>query len=50
MERHYYKAKDGKSWYSLKTPDFADNPDYIEISEQEWNEHIAELEAQAQEE
>lgn len=42
--RFYYKSKNGKAWWSLKTPDFAHDNDKVAITENEWNEHIAELE------
>ncbi len=44
--RYYYKTKNGNGWLCLKTPDFANNPNYVKISEEEWNTHLAELEAQ----
>lgn len=44
-QRHYYKTVDGKSWLNLKTPDFDEDPNYITITEQEWNAHCAELES-----
>ena len=44
--RFYYKKKDGTGWFSLKTPDFEGNDDYIRITEKEWEDHIKELEAQ----
>lgn len=47
--RFYYKTKDGKGYLNLKTPDFDNHPDYDKISEEEWNAHIAELEALAEE-
>ena len=35
MKRYYYKAKDNKSYLSLKSPLSDDN--YVEITEAEWN-------------
>ena len=45
MKRYYYKSKDGTAWLNLKTPDYADHKDYVEITEKEWNDHIEELES-----
>ena len=42
--RYYYKSKDNKTYWSVKTPEFANDNDKVEITESEWNEHIAELE------
>ena len=36
--KYYYKTKDGKGYLSLKSP--SDNPDYIEITEEEFNNHL----------
>ena len=44
MKRYYYKTKDNKGYLNLKTPDFDSDKNYIKITEEEWNEHIAELE------
>ena len=45
--RFYYKLPNGSAWWNLKTPDKPEGA--VEITEQEWNQHIAELEAQANE-
>lgn len=37
VKRYYYKSKDGKVWYNLKSP--LKEKGYIEITEKEWNEH-----------
>ena len=41
--RYYYKTKDNSAWWSLKTPDFANDSDKVAITEQEWNAHLEEL-------
>ena len=43
MIRYYYKREDGKGWLNLKTPDYDNVEGYVRITEEEWNEHIAEL-------
>ena len=48
MIRYYYKTKDNTGWLNLKTPDYDSVKGYVRITEQEWNEHIAELEAEHQ--
>ena len=47
--RYCYKSLDGKAWWSLKTPDFENDSSKIEITEQEFNAHVAELERQSAE-
>lgn len=42
-QRFYYKTTDESGWLSLKTPDFDGVEGYISITEEEWNEHCAEL-------
>lgn len=42
--RYYYKSKDNKAYWSLKTPDFKNDKDKVAISENDWNEHLAEIE------
>lgn len=38
---YYYKTEDGKGWLKDNVPHV--DPKYIEITEQEWNEHLASL-------
>lgn len=41
----YYKTKDGKGWLGFR-PDVSDEEleaNYVEVTEQEWNEHLASL-------
>ena len=45
-KRYYYKTTDEKGWLNLKTPDFDGVEGYVAITEEKWNEHIAELEAE----
>ena len=42
--RYYYKTQDESGWLSLKSPDFDNNSNYVKITEQEFNEHLQELE------
>lgn len=41
--RFYYKKKDETEWYSLKSPDYKNNDDYVEITEKEWQDHLEEI-------
>ena len=43
MKRYYYKNKNNKEWYNLKTPDFDGNEDFVKISETEFNNHSESL-------
>ena len=44
MTRYYYKSKEGNGWLNLKSPLPEEKlGDYIEMTEEQWNEHIAEL-------
>lgn len=47
-KRFYYKTEDGKAWWSLKTPECPEGAH--EISKEEWDAHIAELESEKEEE
>lgn len=40
-KRYYYKTEDGKSWWSLKSPDQPVGS--VEISKEEWDAHIEEI-------
>ena len=42
-KRYYYKKLDETAWFNLKSPDYKDNPEYMEITEDEWNAHIEEI-------
>lgn len=35
--RYYYKSKDGKGLFNLKTPDLDGNKDFVKISESDFN-------------
>ena len=41
--RFYYKKKDNSAYFCLKTREYDNNPDYVEISEDEWLEHLREI-------
>lgn len=41
-QRFYYKNQEGTAWWSLKTPECPEGA--VEISKEEWDAHIAELE------
>ena len=43
--RYYYKSKDNKCYYNLKTPEHQGDKKYVAITEQEFNAHVQELEA-----
>ena len=46
-ERYYYKAKSGNGYLSLKSPSSeAEAKKYVEISEHEWNNHLASIQPQ----
>lgn len=42
QKRYYYKKEDGTTWWSLKTPEQPKGS--VEISKEEWDAHIKELE------
>lgn len=42
--RYYYKKKDNTAYLSLKTPDYENNEDYVRITEEEWNQHLQQVE------
>ena len=42
-KRFYFKTPDGKAWWSLKSPEKPAGA--VEITKEEWDAHIAELEA-----
>ena len=42
--RYYYKTKDGSCYWSLRTPDFKDDDNIIEITKEEFNEHLKSFE------
>ena len=48
-KRYYYKTTDESGWLNLKTPAFDGVEGYVAITEEEWNEHIAELEKPSEE-
>lgn len=43
--RYYYKTKDGKTYFNLKEPEHDGDKKYVAITEQEFNAHVQELEA-----
>lgn len=43
-KRYYYRTIDGSGWISVKAPRFAHDKTKIEISEEEFINHIKELE------
>jgi len=43
-KRFYFKTHDGKAWWSLKSPEKPE-AGAVEITKEEWDDHIAELEA-----
>lgn len=56
QQRFYYKKSDGSAYLSFKEPienkeEISDEEreTYVAITEEEWNAHVAELEAAAQE-
>ena len=43
--RYYYKSKDGKTYYNLKTPEHDGDKKFVVITEQEFNAHVEQLNA-----
>ncbi len=44
-QKYYYKNKSGTRWYCLLEPKFADNADYVSVTQDEWEAHHAEFES-----
>ena len=45
---YYYKTKDNKTWCALRTPRYNKHKDFVSITEEQWNEHVASLHAPKQ--
>lgn len=47
--KYYYKLKGFNTYISLKSPDFDGDPNYIKITEQEFDDYVKSLESESEE-
>ena len=42
---YYYKTKDNQTWCAVRTQQFKHSKNFVSITEEQWNEHVASLRA-----
>ena len=47
--RYYYKKLDESAWFNLRVPLYANVEGYTEITEEEWNQHLIDIEPESEE-